>query len=88
MDARNQHDAWMGIISMDRYQPCLPHPLSSFNNPSNNNVKYRICDIQHLHNAYVIYRTYAFCNVKYCICDISHMRYLTLLLEGLLNDHN
>ena len=68
MDARNQHDAWMGIISMDRYQPCLPHPLWSFNNPSNNNVKYRICDISHLR-----YIAYAFCK-----CWISHMRYLTL----------
>ena len=61
MDARNQHDAWMGIISMDRYQPCLPHPLRSFNNLSNNNVKYRIWDISHmqyltLQNAYAIYR--------------------------------
>ena len=58
---KEPHDAWMGIISIDRYQPCLPHPLWSFNNPSNNNVKYRICDISYmwyltLQNAYAINR--------------------------------
>ena len=83
MDARNQHDSWMGIISMDRYQPCLPHPLWSFNNPSNNNVKYCICDMQHLQNAYVIYHI---CDMQhlqnsyaiYRTCDILHMHFVNV----------
>ena len=42
-----------------------------------------ICDMQHLQNAYAIYRTcdishMRFVNVAYRICDIPHMRYLTL----------
>ena len=72
---KEPHDAWMGIISIDRYQPCLPHPLWSFNNPSNNKLKYRICDMQHLQNAYAIYHNCGishmrFVNVAYHICDI------------------
>ena len=40
------------------------------------NVKYRICDIQDLQNAYAIYRKceishVRFVNVEYRICDIS-----------------